>query len=175
MAVIEKFLGQQVDIPEALNYDLKQGLWARREDNTVVFGISQPALVLSAGLKDLEWLVGDGSTVDAGESVVFAITGKIIYIDAPIVGKIRLNPEVKENPGEITADPYGRGWLFSIEPDRHVDIAFNSLGTAAHYLESLQNSEGFKNPEGIKGGVSGICKSVYTGIGRQNIERGEPS
>jgi hypothetical protein len=40
----------------------------------------------------------------------------------------------------------------------------------ATYLKNLQNSEGFKNPEGLKGGVSGVCKAVYSGIRMQKIQ-----
>ncbi len=43
---------------------------------------------------------------------------------------------------------------------------FTDAGT---YIESLKGTEGFKNPEGLKGGVSGICKAVYTGIREQEL------
>jgi hypothetical protein len=84
----------------------------------------------------------------------------IRYIDAPISGALRLNPKVKDfNSG----DPYGQGWLFQIKP-RGIEDDFHALPSAEGYIRSLQNSEGCKNPEGLKGGVSGICKAVYTGI-----------
>ena len=47
--------------------------------------------------------------------------------------------------------------------------AIERLTDALGYIESLKGTEGFKNPEGLKGGVSGICKAVYTGIGEQKI------
>jgi hypothetical protein len=50
-----------------------------------------------------------------------------------------------------------------------IDTAYRSLVSAESYIETLRNTEGFKNPEGIKGGVSGICKAVYSGIGQQKI------
>ena len=51
--------------------------------------MTEPALVLMGGVKDLDWLVEEGQTVTIGESVVFAITGKILYIDAPVAGRVR--------------------------------------------------------------------------------------
>jgi hypothetical protein len=40
---------------------------------------------------------------------------------------------------------------------------------AQNYEEALKNLEGFKNPEGLQGGVSGICIAVYSGIREQKI------
>jgi glycine cleavage system H lipoate-binding protein len=169
MAVIEKFLGQCVEIPEDRRYYTKQGLWAKRVDQAVVFGLTQPALVLSGGFKDVDWLVENGQMVNAGEAVVFAITGKILYIDTPISGTVRFNTALRENPGQAATDPYNEGWLYQVQPEGDLDGAYQSLSSAEEYFASLQGSDGLKNPEGIKGGVSGICKAVYTGINQQKI------
>lgn len=169
MTVIQKFLGKTVNIPEDRRYCIKQGLWGRQADRTIVFGLTQPALVLMGGIKDVDWLLAERQVVQIGESVVFAITGKILYIDAPVTGKVHYNAISKENPTQINDDPYGQGWLFRIKPGGDIDTAFGSLDSAIAYLDTLKNSEGFKNPEGLKGGVSGICKAVYTGIGQQKI------
>jgi hypothetical protein len=56
-----------------------------------------------------------------------------------------------------------------INPTGDIATAYRSLVSAESYVETLRNTEGFKNPEGIKGGVSGICKAVYSGIGQQKI------
>ena len=81
MAVIEKFLGQRVDIPEDRNFYAKQGLWVKPEDDDMVFGFTAPALVLSGGVNDLDWLVNENVSVKQGQDVVFVITGKILYIN----------------------------------------------------------------------------------------------
>jgi len=169
MAYIEKFLGRRVEIPEDRRYYAKQGLWAKSEGQEIVFGLSEPALVLLGGLKDVDWLVSEGEGVQEGESVVFAITGKILYIDSPIKGIFDCNPKIKKSPDLISSDPYGKGWLFRIAPDEGTEKALERLADAAGYIESLKGTEGFKNPEGLKGGVSGIGKAVYTGIGEQKI------
>jgi len=40
----------------------------------------------------------------------------------------------------------------------------NRLAEASAYAASLKSSEVCKNPEGLKGGVSGMCKAMYSGI-----------
>lgn len=169
MAVIEKFLGQRVEIPEDRRYHSKQGLWAKAQDQDLVFGLTQPALVLAGGVTDLDWLVQDEASVQEGQDVVFVITGKILYISASVAGIIFFNPEVKQNPSLASEDPYGKGWFFRIKPDADRNDAWQTLADAQAYIESLKGSEGFKNPEGLKGGVSGICKAVYSGIREQKF------
>jgi glycine cleavage system H lipoate-binding protein len=169
MVCIEKFLGQKVEIPEDRRYHLKQGLWAKGEGNEVRFGLAQPALVLGGGVDTLDWLVEDGERVGQGESVIFAITGKILYLETPVAGTISFNKMLKQRPAVVRLDPYDTGWLFSIAPEIPIDEALKEFGSAENYLDILKHSEGFKNPEGIKGGVSGICKAVYSGIREQKI------
>lgn len=169
MTVIEKFLGQSVTLPDNLRYFVKQGLWARLDSGVITFGFSEPALTLSGGIQDLNFLAEDGDTVEQGQSVLFAITGKILYIDSPVQGIIGFNSAVKTDPAAISQDPYARGWLFAVTPAGPAARAYQELSDCAAYLQSLQSSEGFKNPEGLKGGVSGVCKAVYSGIRMQKI------
>ena len=169
MAIIEKFLGKKVEVPQNLRYHAKQGLWAKKTDRNIVFGFTQPALVLMGGIKDMDWLIEDGSAVHSGDSVVFAITGKILYIDAPIGGAIQYNQSLHADATQIIADPYGQGWLYLIQPRGDIDKSYMSFASSEGYIESLQTTEGLKNPEGLKGGVSGICKAVYSGIGDQKL------
>jgi glycine cleavage system H protein len=169
MAFIEKFLGKRVEIPEDLRYSAKQGLWARISDQDIVFGFSEPWLVLNNGINDIEWITSEGKGVHKGDTVVFAITGKISYIDAPTGGIIHFNPEVKQDPSLVAKAPYGKGWLFRIRIDQPPDHTFHKFVSAVDYIESLRGTEGYKNPDGLKGGVSGICKAVYTGIREQKL------
>jgi glycine cleavage system H protein len=169
MAVIEQFLGECVEIPEDRRYYIKQGLWGKRIDQGFLFGLTHPALVLLGGVKDIDWLCNEAQPVRTGDAVAFAITGKILYIDTPVAGAIQYNKSVKDNPKSIHEDPYGNGWLFRVQPDGDIERVYQSLASAGQYLESLRSSEGFKNPRGLKGGVSGICKAVYSGIGQQRI------
>jgi len=169
MAVIEKFLGQRVEIPEDRRYYAKQGLWAKPQDQHMVFGFTEPALVLAGGINDLDWLVGEKEPVNKGQGVVFVITGKILYLDTPLQGIISFNPNVKQNLSLAIEDPYEKGWLFRIKSDTGPEEEAQTAMDARGYIENLKGSEGFKNPEGLKGGVSGICKAVYSGIRDQKI------
>jgi glycine cleavage system H protein len=169
MALIEKFLGQTVSIPEELRYDVKQGLWIKKEGSEAVLGLTEPALVLHGGINDLDWLVTEGAAVAENEDVAFAITGKILYISTPLAGRIALNPEAKLRPVILIEDPYGRGWLFRLAIEAEANQALSRLADAGAYIEKLKESDGCKNPEGLKGGVSGICKAVYSGIRTQKI------
>ena len=169
MAFIEKFLGKKVEIPEDRRYAPKQGLWAKRDGNEILFGLSEPALVLLGGLNDLDYLVQEGKTVQDNEAVIFAITGKILYIETPVKGRIFFNAKAKQSPDTLLADPYGEGWLFKLEMETEAEKALEGLADAGGYIESLKSSEGFKNPEGLQGGVSGICKAVYSGIREQKF------
>jgi len=169
MAVIEKFLGQRVSIPDELRYDIKQGLWAKTDGADVIIGLAEPALVLHGGVNDLDWLVSEGEFVRQNQDVVFAITGKILYISTPFAGRISLNSEAKQRLACLKEDPYRRGWLFRLAIDAGHHGALTRLADSGAYLESLKETDGCKNPEGRKGGVSGICKAVYSGIRAQKM------
>lgn len=169
MIAIEHFLGKTVELPEDLRYHIKQGLWARKTDNSIVFGLSQPALVLLGGFKDMEWLVNDGEEVSPGDTVLFAITTKILYIDVPLGGAIGFNTAAREHPEKIISDPYGDGWIFSVRAPGECENAYLSLASADAYVDSLRKTDGFRNAKGLKGGVSGMCKAVYSGINSQKL------
>ncbi|MFH1241557.1 MAG: hypothetical protein V1689_04265 [Pseudomonadota bacterium] len=169
MASIEKFLGRRVDIPEDRRYHVKQGLWAKPDGKEIIVGLTEPALVLAGVLNDLDWLVPDGQAVREGKAVAFAITGKVLYINSPFKGTIHFNSEVKEFLSLVPEDPYGKGWLFKIKPDSESEDVLQRLADDREYPESLKGTDGFKNLEGLKGGVSRICKAVYSGIREQKI------
>jgi glycine cleavage system H protein len=168
MLVIEKFLGQSVNIPEDRHYYPKQGLWAKPEGKEIVLGLTEPFRVLVGGFNEVDWLFKEGQRVEKGDTVVFAITGKILYIDTPVAGSISYNSEIKQHCEDVVQDPYGKGWLFKITSS-DVNQALSASIDAHQYLESLKGSEGLKNPDGLAGGVSSICKAVYAGIREQNI------
>ena len=169
MAVIEKFLGKQVKIPEDRKFYAAHGLWGKLEEQDISFGLTEPALVLTGGINDLDWLVNEGASVEQGQDVVFMITAKILYIHTPFRGNIFFNREVRQRPSLATQDPYGKGWLFKLQFDTGAMDAWQTLALPQEYIQRLKGTEGFKNPEGLQGGVSGICKAVYSGFRDQKI------
>lgn len=169
MAVIEKFLGQRVTIPDDRLYATKIGLWAKAASQDIIFGLTEPALVLCGGVNSLDWIVDNGQSVNIDDSVICMIAGKIVFIETPVGGSIVFNEAVKNSPSRILGDPYGKGWIFTITPNGNPQSAIAHLSDESAYLKSLERTEGFKNPEGVVGGVSGICKAVYSGIREQKF------
>jgi len=169
MAYIDKFLGRRVEVPDGLEYHPKQGLWVQSQERELVIGLTAPALVLMGGVNDLDWLVSPGETVEQNQTVIFAITAKISYLNTPVGGIIDFNPLAKQSPSLVSESPYEKGWLFKIRPETAFAHGRNNLVSADEYIQCLKETEGFKNPEGLKGGVSGICKAVYSGISQQKI------
>ena len=106
MISIEKFLGKRVEIPEDRRYVGSVGLWAKAEEQEIAFGFTEPWLVLNSGINDLDWIGKDGDRVAKGDAIVFAITGKISYVDAPLEKIIHFNPAVKQDPSLVSEDPY---------------------------------------------------------------------
>ena len=88
MPFIEKFLGRKVNIPEDRRYFAKEGLWAKQKGEGIVFGLTEPFLVLAGGFSELDWLFEDGQHVESSAAVVFAITGKILYLETPVAGTV---------------------------------------------------------------------------------------
>jgi glycine cleavage system H protein len=169
MAFIEKFLGKRVSVPGDRRYLGKQGLWAKSNQEFIIFGFTEPALVLAGGINDLDWLVPDGQPVSTGDTVIFCITGKIQYIDAPLSGQIHFNHSSKLSVPLIRREPYAEGWVFKIKPDEPDDHELKKFLSADDYIQNLKETDGYKNPDGLIGGVSGICKAVYSGIRGQKI------
>jgi len=166
MAIIERFLGKKISIPENLRYS-SQGLWARLEAQSIVFGFTEPALLLCGGINEINFLCENGDTIEKNQSVLFAVTGKIAYIDSPVGGTISLNTEACSDTSKISADPYGNGWLFRVNLQGSALDVYESFSDFKKYIKDLEKSEGFRNPDGLKGGVSGMCKAVYSGIREQ--------
>ena len=169
MAVIQKFLGQQVSVPEDRMYHPPQGLWVSQNDTVLTVGISQPTLVLIGGINDIDWLVEQNHHVEPGQSVIFAITGKILYLNTPCGGSITFNESLKKDVDLVLNSPYDRGWLFKVNPAASSEVRDQGLVDAHVYIHHLKGTDGFKNPDGLEGGVSGICKAVYSGIRDQQI------
>jgi glycine cleavage system H protein len=64
-----------------------------------------------------------GETIGKGEILAeIEHDGKVLSILSPISGEITsLNSELKENPDQLSIDPYTKGWMFKIRPSAWIE------------------------------------------------------
>ena len=89
--------------------------WARREDSTVVVGISDPAQDMMSDIVFVE-LPEVGETVAAGDAVAVVESVKAAEdIIAPVTGTVAaVNEALIDTPELVNSDPYG-AWFFKID------------------------------------------------------------
>src|SRR5918997_2718448 len=103
-------------VPAELRYT-KEHEWARQDGGRIVIGITDFAQdqlgdVVFVGLPEA------GAEVEAGKPLgEVESTKSVSDVYSPVSGKVlEKNAEVEGNPELINSDPYGDGWLVSIEP-----------------------------------------------------------
>jgi glycine cleavage system H protein len=104
------------DVPGELRYTSEHE-WARSEDGRVVVGITDYAQDQLGDVVFVE-LPEAGTEVEAGQPLgEVESTKSVSDIFSPVSGKVlEKNSEVEQNPALINEDPYGKGWLVTIEP-----------------------------------------------------------
>jgi glycine cleavage system H protein len=109
-----------MSIPANLQYTSEHE-WIRVEGTVAVVGITQYA---ADALGDIVYvdLPKAGTTISAGSIVGEAESTKSVgELFAPVSGDIvEANQAVIDSPELVNSDPYGAGWLFSVE--------FSSIG-----------------------------------------------
>jgi glycine cleavage system H protein len=109
-----------MSIPANLQYTSEHE-WIRVEGNVAVVGITQYA---ADALGDIVYvdLPKAGTTISAGAIVGEAESTKSVgELFAPVSGDIvEANQAVIDSPELVNSDPYGAGWLFSVN--------FSSIG-----------------------------------------------
>lgn len=164
---VSNFLGRDISIPEDRLYDLIEGLWVKeREDGSLELGITEPSVLMSGALREVEPLLEAGTMVHPGETVILALTSKLKYIAVPVSGIVSFPMFSADMIQRLADDPYSVP-LFFIVPSEKIT---HGLADATHYADSLKNSEGSRNPHGRKGGVSPTCKAVYLGLSEQKLQ-----
>ncbi|HEV3472620.1 MAG TPA: glycine cleavage system protein GcvH [Actinomycetota bacterium] len=124
------------EFPSELRYT-REHEWAREEDGRVVVGITDHAQdqlgdVVFVGLPE------PGSDVTAGEPLgEVESTKSVSDIYSPVSGKVlEKNAEVEATPELVNEDPYGRGWLVTIEATGPLE----GLLTADDYRRFIEES-----------------------------------
>jgi len=102
-------------VPENLKYT-KDHEWAKAEGNVTTVGITAFACEQLGELVFVD-LPKVGETVKAGGTFgVVESTKSANDLFSPVGGKItEVNDALRDNPGIINEDPYGKGWLIKLQ------------------------------------------------------------
>lgn len=167
MLIIEGFNGHRIEIPEDRYYMPGPELWIREHGQTLVVGLTQAGVVLAGSVVSLEYLVEEAQVVSSGDAVAFAVTNKVKHIETPLAGSVlNLNSSLVDNLQLFQEDPHGRAWIFSLRPSGTVNLSDHFFDPAS-YQQRLLRSEACGNPQGLKGGASPTCRTIYSSIREQ--------
>lgn len=126
-------------IPTDLRYHHEHE-WARLEGGRATVGISHFAQDALGDIVFID-LPKVGSSVTAGQQigeVESTKTTSTIY--SPLSGKVAsVNPELKDHPEVVNADPYGKGWMVVIELSNPAEA--DALMSAAQYDDFLKKQK----------------------------------
>jgi len=165
---VNNFLGRDLIIPEDRLYDPIEGLWVKQcEDGSLALGFTEPSVLMSGPVREVEPLLEGGTAVQAGETVILALTSKLKYVAVPVSGIASFHIFSSDTMQRLADDPYSVPLFFIVPCEK----GLHGLADATQYADSLRNSEGGRNPHGRKGGVSPTCKAVYMGLSEQKLQR----
>ena len=104
------------ELPDDLYYDRKDHLWARVEAGLVRVGLDQFGQKMAGSVAYIK-LLPVGRPVQKGRSFGSLEAGKYIGpLKAPVSGRlVEVNGAVLAKPELVNKDPYGEGWLVTIE------------------------------------------------------------
>lgn len=104
------------DFPDDLYYN-EDLIWLKKENGKVRIGMASFGVDLAGKIKFVR-LRPAGKEIAAGRSIGTMESGKWTGpVKAPVSGTItEVNEDLKDNPGLLNDDPYGKGWIAIIEP-----------------------------------------------------------
>ena len=109
------------ELPSDLHYT-REHEWARSDDDRIVVGITDYA---QDQLGDVVYvsLPDPGADVVAGEPLgEVESTKSVSDVYSPVSGRVlEKNLDVEQNPELINSDPYGKGWLVTIDSNDKLD------------------------------------------------------
>ena len=127
-------------VPENLYYT-KEHEWLKIEDNTATMGITDYAQkslheIVFVDLPEIKRKVRQMEPIGTVESVK-----AVSEIYTPISGEIiEVNKELNEKPELVNQDPYGKGWIAKIRPEK-LDEEIKNLLDPEKYREYLKALE----------------------------------
>ncbi|HEY3840777.1 MAG TPA: glycine cleavage system protein H [Bryobacteraceae bacterium] len=134
--------------PDNLRYHAGHSWLLRERRNIARTGADEFAAALAGGITSIE-LPKPGQWVRQGQKAwTLHRNGETTEMVSPIEGEvIEVNQEVLKNPALLRDDPYGRGWLMTVNvPDEETttrnlvprDLVRNWMRSAVEQLYSLQ-------------------------------------
>lgn len=131
------------NIPEDLYYFIDKHVWARREEDLVVVGLTDVAQNMAKSIISVTTKKA-GKTLAKGKSIGTVESSKWVGpVPAPVGGEVvEVNEALKGDPGLLNRDPYGEGWIAKLRPDNwdgdSGDLVTGADGVAAYqaFLES---------------------------------------
>ncbi len=125
-----------LEYPDDLYYS-KEHLWVRVTGNRGMVGITDFAQQEMGEIIYVE-LPSEGSPIEQNEVFGSLESSKTVAeLYSPVSGEIvAINKDLDEEPSMINDDPYGKGWLISIELDDPNEL--EELLSASEYEDFLE-------------------------------------
>jgi glycine cleavage system H protein len=124
-------------VPKDLRYT-KSHEWARVEGDTCTVGITQFAVEQLTDVVYVE-LPKAGKQVKAGGGEGFGQIESVKAVSdlyAPVSGEvIAVNDAVVQDPGMVSADPFGKGWMIKIRMSQPAEV--QQLLTPEQYEQQI--------------------------------------
>jgi glycine cleavage system H protein len=106
-------------LPSDRHYLTSRHVWARIEDGVATVGVAAPLGEMLWFTPEIRfWVV---ERLDAGQTLatVQGRSGRTVVIASPLAGSVlELNGLLAKAPHALLAQPYGRGWVARIVPER---------------------------------------------------------
>ena len=133
-------MAAKYEFPGDLHYT-ESDEWIRIDGLTAIIGITDYA---QSELSDIVFveLPEAGAQIESGRAFGVVESVKAVSdLHAPVSGEVtETNRDLEENPEWVNEDPYGRGWLLTIEPE---DIdAVDALMAADAYRKYVEERSG---------------------------------
>jgi glycine cleavage system H lipoate-binding protein len=167
-----EFLGREITLTPDFLYDMQRDYWLRydADTNILTFGLTPAGVCREGGCRSLEFTVTAGDSVQPGDTLAVAVTGKIKYLEFPAGGEVlELNSALEADTSLIERTPYDCWWLARLSPEKPLQ-AVGTIAGLEQYVAALREAD-LRAAHGAKGGVSPTCKSVYTAIQQQSGDK----
>ncbi|WP_340110871.1 glycine cleavage system protein H [Maribellus mangrovi] len=107
-----------LNIPRGLFYSPNHAWLYLEKNGQVRIGIDD-FLVKVLGEIEVKLLKNEGEKIKKGDVIaVVEQNGKQLKLHSPVSGQIAgINADILEDAATLLADPYGKGWMFTVEPD----------------------------------------------------------